>query len=487
MTLKTGISGLRGTVDGSQASLTATVAVRWTQSFVALLTAKGHGDRPRVILGRDGRLSSPALCDLARGALVAAGAEVIDIGLTSTPTVQLAAAKDPLAAGGVMVTASHNPLMWNGLKFVDEAGLFLPATDWDRMGTLSAPSVGLDQFLAVKDGAAAATAQHRDAVIAGVPADDIRAKSFRVIIDACNGPALAWADTLRALGCRVQSIHADQDGIFERGPEPVPVNLGELRAAVATTGADIGFAADPDGDRLALVDNTGASVSEELTVVLAALAMAEPGDTVVTNVVTTHALDAALVGVTVARTAVGEMNVVAGLDALGAVIGGEGSGGVIVPGINLARDGMAAAATILTLMAHSGRTLAELVASIPRWDSVKATLPAPQRADFTAVVAKVSSATSPKPGVVVADGDLGAISLGFTRAGGGRVAISIAGHDTSAKAGDFGEVLARIHQEKDDLCLDVSDGVKFSSPTAWISLRSSNTEPILRLMGEIRR
>ncbi|MGH2544677.1 MAG: hypothetical protein ACRDIB_17940, partial [Ardenticatenaceae bacterium] len=382
MTLKIGISGLRGTVVAWEESLSATTVVRWVQAFVGRLQAEDAA-RPFVALGHDARRSSPAIAALAKGALLTAGADVLELGLTLTPTLQLAVRTDPHLSGGLMITASHNPVAWNGLKFVGARGFFLPLDGWEAMHAMierdEMPTVPLDQVGRSEWGGEAAWQGHQRAVLEALPVELIRRQRYRVALDACNSGAIRWAETLAALGCETLLLNAEPHGFFAREAEPLPEHLDRLRYLVRSARCDLGLAADPDGDRLVLVDGQGDAVSEEHTVVLAALALAQDeGERVVINVVTTHALEEALPRARVIRTAVGEMNVVQGTIEAGAVLGGEGSGGIIVPTINLARDGLAAAGVILKLMAERREPLHQLVARIPRWDSVKSKLVATQ-------------------------------------------------------------------------------------------------------------
>ncbi len=498
MALKVGISGLRGTVAAGEERLTATSVVGWAQGFVAQLQAEG-APRPFVALGHDARRSSPALAALARGALLLAGADVLDLGLTLTPTVQFAVRHDARLHGGLMVTASHNPVIWNGLKFLDAGGFFLPMAWWEGMrATIEAgrlPAVALDEVGRVEEGGAAAWQAHQAAILAALPVAAIRARRLRVALDACNGGAARWAEALVALGCEPILLHGEAHGFFAREAEPLPQHLGALRHLVRAARCDLGLAADPDGDRLVLVDARGEAVSEEHTVVLAAMAMARnEGDTVAVNVVTTHALEGAIPHATVVRTAVGEMNVVNGALAHGAVLGGEGSGGIIVPSMNIARDGLAAAGLILSLMAEEGAALHELVARIPVWQSVKGKLvatdgsPDALRALFARWASDAPEARLAGHTLHVGSAD-GSLVLTLDESETLRLSATLPGGETLHAEGD-GEGLRPLFdlldQQRDTLRLDLTDGVKLAGVGAWLSLRPSNTEPIVRVMGERR-
>ncbi len=498
MTLKVGISGLRGTVAPGEESLSAQAVTQWVQAFVAELQAVS-GARPFVALGHDARRSSPALAALARGALLLAGADVLDLGLTLTPTVQHAVRGDARLAGGLMITASHNPVIWNGLKFLDAQGFFLPLRWWDamheRLASGALPAVALDEVGRVEQGGEAAWQAHQASVLGALPIEAIRSRRLRVALDACNGGAERWAEPLRLLGCEPILLHSEPHGFFAREAEPLPAHLGALRHLVRAARCDLGLAADPDGDRLVLVDARGEAVSEEHTVVLAAMAMARAaGDTVVTTAVTTHALEEMLPHATVVRTAVGEMNVVNGVLAHDAVLGGEGSGGIIVPHMNLARDGLAAAGLILSLMATEAAPLHELVGRIPIWQSVKGKLvassgsPDALRALFARWAGEPPAAQVEGHTLRVGSVD-GSFVLTLDEGATLRLAVTLPDGETVHAQGEGAAVrplLEALGSQRAPLTLDLTDGVKLAGAGAWLSLRPSNTEPILRVMGEIR-
>lgn len=516
MALKTGISGLRGTVASGEVSLTATSVVAWVQAFVACVQAErgkdgpldGPVDRPFIALGHDARRSSPALAALAKGALLTAGADVLDLGLTLTPTVQFAVRGDARVHAGLMITASHNPVIWNGLKFLDGQGFFIPLTWWDAMRNMlpshysgglgsqnKLPAVPLDQVGRVQEAGNEAWQAHLQAALDVLPIETIRRQRYRVALDACNGGTIRWAEMLEALGCEAILLNTEQHGYFAREAEPLPAHLSGLRDLVPHARCDLGLAADPDGDRLVLVDAHGHAVSEEHTVVLVAMALAQrPGDTIALNVVTTHALEEAIPTATVVRTAVGEMNVVRGTIAHHAVLGGEGSGGIIIPKINMARDGLAAAGMILTLMAQQDAPLHELVARIPLWHATKTKLRATEgspdalRALFRrwATHGPQARLTGNTLHVSSSDGyltltlhDNATLTMSGQLPDGGIVQANGDGRALDA-------IFATLDQQRDTLTLDLTDGVKLHGHGAWLSLRPSNTEPILRVMGEVR-
>lgn len=488
MALITGISGLRGTVAAGEPSLSAEAIARWCESFAELLKRRGEG-RPQIALGRDARLSSPAVAAIARGSLLLAGVDVLDLGATLTPTIQLTTRRSEGIAGAIMVTASHNPLVWNGLKFLDGDGMFVPPEWWAEMRAMPLHPVPLDQSgrLTVADDAP--WQHHLSTVLNALPVEEIRARGYRVALDAANGPAARWAELLDALGCGVELLHDAQDGHFEREAEPLPVHLEALRHRVRERACDLGLAADPDGDRLALVDARGLAISEEHTVVLAAMALArEAGQTVVVNAVTTHAVEEAVPQARVVRTRVGERNVVAGALAHSAVLAGEGSGGIIVPHINLARDGMAAAGVILSLMSSEGRPLHELVDGIAPWTSLKGKLTA-TRGDVTLLRTLVAAWAETVPRLTLTahslrlgKGLLLEVEQDLLRL---RVETSADSLRAEGPAAPFRPLLERLAASP-TLRVGLTDGIKVVGEGAWLSLRPSNTEPIARVMGEIR-
>lgn len=498
MALKVGISGLRGTVEDGQPGLTPDLVVAYTAAFAAWLRGQGGETVPLVAVGRDGRRSSPMLAALVRGTLLAAGCRVADLGLTLTPTVQFFVSHTPDVRGGVMVTASHNPLEWNGLKFLDANGRFLDLDVWttlkQRVEAGDFPWVSLPDIPGASEWGQEALTAHRQAVLAAVSPEAVRRARLRVALDACNSGAVHWIPAFEELGCEVVACHTEHHGFFARHPEPLPQHLETLCALVRRAGCHVGFAADPDGDRLVLVDERGNPVSEEHTVVLCARErVRHRRGAVVVNVVTTHALEDALPHVPVHRTPVGEMHVVNGVLATDAVLGGEGSGGIIVPDVHLARDGLAAAALVLNLLAHESRPLSALVAEIPAWHSVKMRLvPEGGSADDLRTLFAEWQSESPAvhvtPQTVRIGGQRAELCLYVSGAtlclegmlpDGRSVRGEAAGEDEKVAV-----LVARLAAEPPTV--DLRDGIKLSGSGAWLSLRPSNTEPILRLMGEIR-
>ena len=424
-TLKISISGVRGVVGDS---LTPALLTRFAQAFG---TYVGGG---RVIVGRDTRTSGEMVCQAVVAGLLSSGCRIVDLGVCPTPTVQLLVRRFG-ARGGVAITASHNPAQWNALKFIGADGLFLGGASGREL--LDIYHQG--DYTKVAGSAMRPVEVRRDAldihiaaVLDAVGPLPAMTRRLRVAIDACNGAGSIVAPRLlEALGVDVVPLNVVPDGRFPRPAEPTPEALGELCRVVREHGCDIGFAQDMDADRLAVVSERGDPIGEELTLILATqqVLASTPGP-VVTNVATTHALDAAVaaMGCQVSRSPVGEANVTEVMRRVGAVIGGEGNGGVIYPRINFARDSLVGMALILHRLAAQGRPVSELVAELPRLHMIKRQLTCPSH----------------------------------------RI------HD----------VLRLARQEYATFPIDARDGVKVVTPDGWFLLRGSNTEPVLRLVVE---
>jgi phosphomannomutase len=424
-TLKISISGVRGVVGDS---LTPDLLTRFSQAFG---TYTGSG---LVVVGRDTRTSGEMVRQAVVSGLLSSGCRIVDAGVCPTPTVQLLVRK-LRAAGGIAITASHNPPEWNALKFVGPDALFLSVArgrellDIYHQGEYTkARSQRIRTVEALTD----ALDQHLAAVLEAVGPLPAGGRRLKVVLDACNGAgAIVGPRLLEALGVDVVGIHTTPDGRFPRPAEPTPENLKALCAAVREQGADIGFAQDMDADRLAIVSERGEPIGEERTLVLAVehVLGRTPGP-VVANLSTTHALEvvAARYGCAVYRTPVGEANVTEGMLRHRAVIGGEGNGGVIYPRINFARDSLVGMGLILHRLAESGQTVSALVAALPRLEIVKIQFPFPSQR--------------------------------------------------------LGEVFRKARREFADYPLDLRDGVKVTLADAWFLLRGSNTEPVMRVVAE---
>jgi phosphomannomutase len=428
--LMVSVSGVRGVVG---TSLTPELVARFAASFGSW--ARAGGGPTRVVVGRDSRVSGPMLHRVVIGALQSVGCDVIDIGLAPTPTVQLAV-EHHHAAGGLAITASHNPIEWNALKFIGPDGLFLDAAAGAAMRTFMDEGpryVGWDALGALSvDGEAIA---RHIALVLQLPYVDvpgIRARRFRVALDGCHGAGGAIMPALLAeLGCEVFAIGMETDGRFPRPPEPVAEQLGDLGALVSRTNAAVGFATDPDVDRLAVVDETGRAIGEDWTLALAArVVLGQRAGPVVTNLSTSRILDdvAAERGQVVTRAPVGEVNVALAMQRVGAVVGGEGNGGVILPDLHLGRDAPAGAALVLQLLHETAEPLSATIARYPRYAIVKDKLDRP---------------------AVPLDAVYAALEAAFP-----------------------------------DAVADTQDGLRLTWSDRWLHVRPSGTEPIVRVIAE---
>jgi phosphomannomutase len=424
------VSGLRGIVGED---LVPEIVTRYAEAFGAFTAA--HGGRV-VALARDSRQSGPAFVAAAAEGLVASGVDVVDLGMVPTPTAQLAVETlEGGLGGGIVVTASHNPVEWNALKFVGPGGRFLGKAEAEAFFALvdaGGRHPGARAGVRRTDGGA--VRRHLERVL-GLPWLDlaaIRARRFRVALDCVRGAgATIMPALLEALGCEVHAINLEPDGRFPREPEPIPEHLGELGALVRASRSDLGIAVDPDVDRLALVDETGRPIGEDYTLAFAVRAvLARLRGPVVTNLSTSLVVeDAARAhGVTVERAPVGEANVVERMAARAAVIGGEGNGGVILPEVHLGRDAPVAATLALALLAAGGTSVSALVNSAPRYTIVKAKVPRP--------------------------------------------------------SGSLERSYAALSESLPGAVADRQDGLRLAFADRWVHVRPSGTEPVARIIAE---
>ncbi len=378
MTLMRSVSGLRGIVDRD---LTTDVVTIYAGAFGCFLRSRGG---KTVALARDSRQSGPAFAAAAAEALTMAGLDVVDLGMAPTPTAQLAVETMRLD-GGIVVTASHNPVEWNALKFMGPGGRFLRKTEADELFGMVDARVRFDPAEVpgrrTADGRAVERHLERLFAVPWLDLAPVRARRFRVALDCVRGAgATVMPRLLEALGCAMDPINLEPDGRFPREPEPIPEHLGELGALVRERKADIGIAVDPDVDRCALVDERGEPIGEDYTLAFAVRAVLKrkPGP-VVTNLSTSLIVDDAAreFGQRVERAPVGEANVVEAMIARGAVVGGEGNGGVILPDVHLGRDAPVAAALALTVLADEGKPVSAIVSGAPRYVIVKAKVARP--------------------------------------------------------------------------------------------------------------
>ena len=428
--LMVSVSGIRGRVGEA---LTPEVVARYAAGFGAW--AASRGSSREIVLGRDSRVSGPMCHRAAVSGLQSVGCTIVDIGMTTTPTCQLAV-EYRHAAGGLMISASHNPVEWNALKFIAPTGLFLDAAEGAAMRALiegGIPRARWDQ-LGVVEVDDQAVRRHVDRVLS-IPyldVEGIRRRRFKVALDCVRGAgSIIMPHLLDRLGCTVTAINLEPDGWFPRAPEPVAENLGDLEHLVLKSGAAIGFAVDPDVDRLALVSDEGAAIGEDYTLALAVrLVLRHRRGPVVTNLSTSRVVEdaAAEAKVPVVRAPVGEVNVAVRMRDEHSPIGGEGNGGVILSEVHLGRDAPVGAALILQLLHEEGRPLSQIVADMPRYVIVKDKLDRPN-ASLDIVYDALRSAF---PGAVA----------------------------------------------------DSQDGLRLSWPDRWVHVRPSGTEPIVRVIAE---
>lgn len=424
-TLKISISGVRGVIGDS---LTPAMLARFAQAFG---TYVGSGT---VVVGRDTRTSGEMVRQAVFSGLLSSGCRVLDVDIVPVPTVQMAV-RHRRAHGGIAITASHNPAEWNALKFIGPDGLFLgpgPARellDIYHQGDY-AKVAGAD--IRSVERMTNAPAVHQQAILDAVGTLPAGGRRLRVALDSCNGAgSLVTPVLLDALGVDVVPIHVTPNGLFPRPAEPLPENLGALCDAVRANGCDVGFAQDMDADRLAVVDELGRPIGEELTLVLATwFVLSRTPGPVVANLSTTAALDAVArrFGCTVGRSKIGEANVTERMRADRAVIGGEGNGGVIYPHINFGRDSLVGMALILHLLASTGKRVSELVGELPPYQMIKEKITCP--------------------------------------------------------SGRIPDVLRMVKRDFADHEMDTRDGVKVIVDDGWFLVRGSNTEPIVRVVAE---
>jgi phosphomannomutase len=439
MTLIKSISGIRGTLGGMPGdNLTPADIVKFVTGYAAFIRSRHPGQKVHVVVGRDARVSGIMVSNLVCGTLMGMGFDVTDLGLSITPTVEVAVT-EMKAQGGIILTASHNPGQWNALKLLNDQGEFLDATEGTKVLELSENTEV--EYAAVNElGRYTADDtfidRHIGMVLALplVDADAIRKAGFHVVVDAVNSTGgIAIPRLLKALGVdRVTELFCTPNGLFPHNPEPLPEHLGDLSREVVLQKADIGFVVDPDVDRLAIVDAQGEMFGEEYTLVAVAdyVLRNTPGNTV-SNMSSTRALRDVTesFGHAYSASAVGEVNVVKMMKDTAAVIGGEGNGGVIYPELHYGRDALVGIALFLSHLARTGLSCRELRASYPEY-----------------VISKNKISLS--PGMNTAQ------------------ILSQVAHKYS------GQPVSRI------------DGVKIEFGNEWVHLRLSNTEPIIRIYSE---
>ena len=439
MSLIKSISGIRGTIGGPAGDdLTPLDIVKFTAAYAKFIASTTAKTNKTIVVGRDARLSGGMVRDLVVGTLTGMGFDVVDIGLASTPTTELAVTGEN-ACGGLILTASHNPIQWNALKLLNEKGEFLNAEEGAQVLRMAAEEdftfAGVHELGHVYSNTTYVR-RHIEQVLALpiVDADAIAKANFTVAVDAVNSVGgIIVPELLKALGVKnILTMNCDATGHFAHTPEPIPENLTAIADMVRETKADVGFVVDPDVDRLAIISDGGQFFGEEYTLVAVAdyILSHTPGNTV-SNLSSSRALR----DVTLARggqynaAAVGEVNVTTKMKETDAVIGGEGNGGVIYPALHYGRDAMVGIAIFLTLLAKSGKTVSELRATYPPYEIYKTKIQLTPEIDVDAVLA------------------------------------------------------AMKNKFADEKITDI-DGVKIDFSDSWVHLRKSNTEPIIRIYSE---
>lgn len=427
--LKVGISGVRGIVGDS---LSPRVACGFAQAFGAFL---GGGS---VLVGRDTRPSGQMFEAAVVAGLQSVGCRPILAGVVPTPTM-LFQTREIKARGGIMISASHNPAPWNAFKFIGPEGLFLDGVQAEELFDVyhqqDYPLVGEGDLLPAKS-AGFIIENHFRKIIEYVDFEAVQNARFKIAVDCCNGVGALYSRNFLQdlLGCEVISIHDNPSGHFERDPEPLPANLSRLQEVVREHGCALGFAQDPDGDRLALVDEQGNALIEDLTVAfcVGAVLLHHQQGPVTLNLATSKAVEdlARSCGAKVVRSRIGEIHVVSVMKEQGAVVGGEHNGGVVVPAIHPCRDSFTGMALVLELMAKTGRTLSDLRRDVPVYHVVKDKFPV-RAEDAPGLLRKVRSAYSFFEQITV-------------------------------------------------------DGVHVNLGDRWFLLRRSNTEPVMRITTEAR-
>lgn len=441
MTLIKSISGIRGTIGGRPAdNLTPIDVVKFTTAYARLIKDKNRGRRITIVVGRDARISGSMVDSLVEGTLLGCGADVINVGLCTTPGTEMAVITHK-ADGGIIITASHNPRQWNALKLLDERGEFLSDAEGKQVLALAEevdydyPTIDhIGKVILRED----FNRKHIEQVLALdlVDVEAVRRRRFKVVVDAVNSVGGVVIPTLlEELGCEVVRLNCDPTGEFAHNPEPLPENLTEISEMIRKEGADLGIVVDPDVDRLAFVMESGEMFVEEYTLVAVAdyVLRHRKGNTV-SNLSSSRALSditARYEGCSYSAAAVGEVNVVKKMKETGAVIGGEGNGGVIFPELHYGRDALVGVALFLTYFAGLNVTMSELRASYPAYYASKNKIELRPEIDVDNILATIKNRYS-------------------------------------------GERVNDI------------DGVKIDFAECWVHLRKSNTEPIIRIYTEAK-
>lgn len=440
MTLIKSISGIRGTIGAQPGNnLTPIDIVKFTTAYARFMTQKHNGKRLKIVVGRDARISGKMVNDIIQGTLLGCGVDVINVGLCTTPGTEMAVITYQ-ADGGIIITASHNPKQWNAMKLLNEKGEFLNDSEGKRVLELAEdenfdfPDVDhLGQIISTEE----FNDKHISQVLA-LPLVDIeavRAKRFKVVLDAVNSVGgIVMPKLLKELGCQVVELNCEPTGVFAHNPEPLPENLTEISKVIVENGADLGIVVDPDVDRLAFVNEDGTMFVEEYTLVAVAdYVLSQQVGNTVSNLSSSRALrDVTLAhGGSYTASAVGEVNVVEKMKQTGAIIGGEGNGGVIYPELHYGRDALVGTALFLTYLAKKNMSMTALRATYPAYFASK------NKIELTPAI-------------------------------------------------DVDKVLLEMKERYSSENVNDIDGVKIDFAESWVHLRKSNTEPIIRIYSEAK-
>lgn len=440
MTLIKSISGIRGTIGGELGeNLTPIDIVKFTTAYVRFLSEKNHSKRLTIVLGRDARISGEMVSDIIEGTLLGCGADVINVGMCTTPGTEMAVITHR-ADGGIIVTASHNPKQWNALKLLNEQGEFLSDAEGKRVlaladdcGYLYPKIDAIGKVLLREDFNPCHIKQVLELDMVDV--ESVKARHFKVVVDAVNSiGGVVIPQLLRELGCEVIELNCEPNGEFAHNPEPLPQHLTEISEVIRREGADLGVVVDPDVDRLALVCEDGAMFGEEYTLVAVAdYILSHKAGNTVSNLSSSRALRDVTEshGGAYSASAVGEVNVVAMMKQTGAVIGGEGNGGVIYSALHYGRDALVGVALFLSHLVAKNCSMSELRATYPAYFASK------NKIELTPAI-------------------------------------------------DVDKVLCEVKQRYDTENVNDIDGVKIDFAESWVHLRKSNTEPIIRIYTEAK-
>lgn len=441
MTLIKSISGIRGTIGGHAGdTLNPLDIVKFTSAYATFIRRSGKSSSPSIVVGRDARISGEMVKNVVCGTLMGMGYDVIDIGLATTPTTELAV-RISQSAGGIIITASHNPRHWNALKLLNQEGEFLTKDDGNEVldiaGSEDFEYADVDHIGHYREDHTF-NQRHIDSVLALrlVDTEAIRKARFKVLVDSINSVGgLILPDLFHALGVEARFLNGEANGDFAHNPEPLAKNLGGIMDEMAQRGYDLGVVVDPDVDRLAFICEDGEMFGEEYTLVSVAdyVLSHTPGNTV-SNLSSTRALRDVTerYGGTYTAAAVGEVNVTTKMKEVNAVIGGEGNGGVIYPESHYGRDALVGIALFLSSLARKGCKVSELRRTFPDYFMAKNRIDLTPTTDVEAILNKVKE---------------------------------------------------KYGAEKDVKVTDI-DGVKLDFPNKWVHLRKSNTEPIIRVYSE---